>query len=182
MMNTFCVKTKIKMQTRLLKILPLIALTILLFSCSESDLKQVPSGLRVLDSKSKNTDSTLYLVPQNFFLVSYNFKIKAKPGRSAESIELIKKNYLPGFAYIDSLRGAGIPIVGGVFAVHSGCTFIIQADNNSTLHNYLRNCPLNDVSDVEIKPLVSIGQYLLELKKATAYADSINNLKNKKGH
>ncbi len=168
------------MQKRIINLLLLLPLSLILFQCSDMQSDHDKSGLRVLTSKSQNTDSTLYLVPQNFFLVSYNFKVKSKPGKSAESIELIKKNYLPGFAYIDSLRGSGIPIVGGVFAVHSGCTFIIQADNNTTLHNYLRNCPLNNVSDVEIKPLVSIGQYLLELKKATTFADSINNLRNKK--
>lgn len=180
MTNTYYVKTKFKMQRKLIIILLLLPLSFILYRCSDLQSDHDKSGLRVLTTKSQNTDSTLYLVPQNFFLVSYNFKIKSKPGRSAESIELIKKNYLPGFAYIDSLRGSGIPIVGGVFAVHSGCTFIIQADNNTTLHNYLRNCPLNDVSDVEIKPLVSIGQYLLELKKATSFADSINTIKNKK--
>lgn len=179
-MNTSYVKTKFKMQKRIINLLLLLPLSLILFQCSDMQSDHDKSGLRVLTSKSQNTDSTLYLVPQNFFLVSYNFKVKSKPGKSAESIELIKKNYLPGFAYIDSLRGSGIPIVGGVFAVHSGCTFIIQADNNTTLHNYLRNCPLNNVSDVEIKPLVSIGQYLLELKKATTFADSINNLRNKK--
>ncbi len=168
------------MRKRIIQLLFLLPLSLILLQCSDAHLDHEKSGLRVLATKNQNTDSTLYLVPQNFFLVSYNFRIKSKPGRSAESIELIKKNYLPGFAYIDSLRGSGIPIVGGVFAVHSGCTFIIQADNNTTLHNYLRNCPLNDVSDVEIKPLVSIGQYLLELKKATSFADSINTIKNKK--
>lgn len=180
MMNTYYVKTKFKMRKRIIQLLFLLPLSLILLQCSDAHLDHEKSGLRVLATKNQNTDSTLYLVPQNFFLVSYNFRIKSKPGRSAESIELIKKNYLPGFAYIDSLRGSGIPIVGGVFAVHSGCTFIIQADNNTTLHNYLRNCPLNDVSDVEIKPLVSIGQYLLELKKATSFADSINTIKNKK--
>lgn len=116
------------------------------------------------DSLQRSVDSSLYLFPRNFFLVSFEFVPQTKKMSKEASNEFATQVLIPGYTYIDSLRQSGVPISGGVFAVEQGCAFIIQADNNEKLHSLLKNCPLNPVSKITVKPLVSLGQHLFELK------------------
>lgn len=121
---------------------------------------------------NSSVDSSLFLFPRNFFLVSFEFEPQTRKMSKEALNEFNSAILLPGYSYIDSLRQSGVPIFGGVFAVKQGCAFMIQAETNEKLHKLLENCPLNPVSKISVTPLVSMGQYLFEIRNRIKQPDS----------
>ncbi|MDO9511705.1 MAG: hypothetical protein Q7J34_08095 [Bacteroidales bacterium] len=116
--------------------------------------------IKVVDSLMGSFDTSRIYVPRNLYLVTMEIQ-PIKPSMSIlEEAGYIESRLLPGYLYIDSLRKAGVPIFGGIFAIKSGCAFIIQAENNVALRNIMNLNPLNDVALTTVTPLVSFGENL----------------------
>lgn len=155
----------IQVINRLKFLLVVLSAAFLVQSCSwltEQDNPAIKNQFN--DTVPSNADSTLYLFPRNFFLVTFEFSPLTRKLNKKDQGEFTRDVLIPGYSYIDSLRQSGVPIFGGVFAVQQGCAFIIQADNNEKLHNLLKACPLNEVSKISTTPLISFGQHLFELR------------------
>lgn len=146
-------------------LLVVLTTTFLVQSCSWFTEKNNPAIKNQFnDTIPSNADSTLYLFPRNFFLVTFEFTPLTQKLNKKDLGDFTRDVLIPGYSYIDSLRQSGVPIFGGVFAVQQGCAFIIQADNNEKLHALLKACPLNQVSKISTTPLISFGQHLFELR------------------
>jgi hypothetical protein len=151
-------------------------------SCNETENKGIHQVLVSADSISSKTDTTQFRLPKNLYLVMLDMPAP-KPALSLdESIGFTEKRILPGFVYLDSLRKAGIPIFGGAYAVKNGCAFIIQADDNLQLQQLLKKCPLTEMTNATIVPLVSFGESLLKQKQELeALKDKQQKLQIRKG-
>lgn len=151
-------------------------------ACNETENKGLHQVLVSADSLSSKTDTTQFRLPKNLYLVMLDMPAP-KPALSLdESIGFTEARILPGFVYLDSLRKAGIPIFGGAYAVKNGCAFIIQADDNLQLQQLLKKCPLTEMTNATIVPLVSFGESLLKQKQELeAQKDKQQKLKVRQG-
>lgn len=158
----------------LVRLLSFALIAFLAVSCNWfSDEDKASLNRKFNDTIPTGVDSSLFLYPRNFFLVTFEFEpLTHKLSKEAMN-EFSTSVLVPGYSFIDSLRQSGVPIFGGVYAVKQGCAFMLQAETNESLHEMLKDCPLNPFSKISITPLVSLGQYLFEIKNRLKTADSL---------
>jgi hypothetical protein len=166
-------KMNLPMKT-LRKLVPVcILFAIMAVACNQPENKGMHKVLISADSLSEKNDSTQFYLPKNLYLVMLDMQVP-KPALSLdEEIGFTAQRILPGFVYLDSLRKAGIPVFGGAYAVKGGCAFIIQADNNLQLQEILKKCPLTEVANATVLPLISFGESLFRQK------ENLKNLQDK---
>jgi hypothetical protein len=159
-----------------------IFISLVFVACNETENKGLHQVLVSADSLSSKSDTTQFQLPKNLYLVMLDMPAPKPALTLSESIGFMDARILPGYVYLDSLRKAGIPIFGGSYAVKNGCAFIIQANDNLQLQQLLKKCPLTEISNATILPLVSFGESLLKQKQELeSLKEKQENLQVKKG-